>query len=125
MDIISFKWDKLRDGFYDGARIYLAQRTVGLAKIGNLFVHKGIINKSTFIYYPYIKLVCDVSLKLETPWCILDSKVGLCWYQANYEGQLVNYYLGYGGQFLLVFPYLKCVIAVNHNFMVQDANFQS
>ncbi|WP_018342816.1 serine hydrolase domain-containing protein [Cytophaga aurantiaca] len=125
LGIKSYKWDILRDGFYDGAGISLALRTTDLAKIGNLIVQKGTINKTSVISYSYIKILCDLSLKRETPWGLPDSKVGLCWYQTRYEGEVVNYCLGYGGQFLIVFPYRKCVIAVNHNIAVQDPDLQS
>ncbi len=125
LGIITYTWEKLPDGFYDGAGITLGLRTVDLAKIGNLVLHKGKINGVTIVSEQYIASLCDGNLKRTSPWGLPDTKVGLCWYQAKYENQEVNYCLGYGGQFLLVFPKLKCVIAATHDVWVEDPNWQS
>ncbi len=126
LGITEYHWEKLRDGYYDGAGINFALRAVDLAKIGSLLIHKGVVNGSHIISDSYIALLYDGSLKREMSWGLPNSKVGLCWYQTTYETEKVNYCLGYAGQFLLVFPDLKCVIVVNHQWWnVENAGWQS
>ena len=51
--------------------------------------------------------------------------MGFCWYSTTYKNQKVNYAIGYGGQFIFIFPNLNTVVAINYNHDTAEGIEQS
>lgn len=113
LGITDYKWGILKDGYNDGGGLWI--KTDDLAKIGELLLNKEKHNTQQLISEQWVNELFSKENKLKAPWGLKDSLHGYCWYQANYQNQIVNYAAGYAGQYLFIFPNLKAVIAVNHN----------
>lgn len=124
LGITNYQWGKLNDGFDDGGGMFVSMRTEDMAKIGNLLLHKGVYQGKKLIPEKWLNEVFSLN-RPKAPWGLPDSVYGLCWYNTTFKGQTVHYTMGYGGQYIFIFPEIHVVIAANHNNQVQDANRQS
>lgn len=115
LNITNYKWEKLNDGYHDGGGLSLWMKTNDLVTIGQLLLNKGQINNTQVVSKQWVTQLFSNENKLKSPWGIRKSLHGFCWYSTEYNGQKLNYAMGYGGQFILIFPDLNSVIAVNHN----------
>ena len=123
--ITDYKWGKLNDGYYDGGGLSLWMRTYDLAKIGQLLINKGEINNRQLISNQWISQLFKNKNKSKAPWGLKNSLHGFCWYSTTYKNQMVNYAMGYGGQFIFIFPGLHAVVAINYNHDTADGIKQS
>jgi len=86
-----------------------------LMKIGQLLVEQGSWEGEQVLSESWIDQSFDLEEKSNTSWGIRWSKHGFCWYKAKFQGQIVNYGMGYGGQFILTFTEKDLVIIALHN----------
>jgi CubicO group peptidase (beta-lactamase class C family) len=124
LGITDYQWARLNDGYDDGGGVAVSMKTEDMAKIGNMLLHKGNWNGRQLVPEKWIKQLFSLE-KDKAPWGLPGSVYGLCWYNGTFKGQAVHYTMGYGGQYIFIFPDLQMVIAVNHDNKVQDANGQS
>jgi CubicO group peptidase (beta-lactamase class C family) len=115
LGITNYKWEKLKDGYDDGGGLSLWMKTDDLGKIGQLLLRGGEINNQKIISKQWINQLFEKENKLKAPWGLKNSLHGFCWYSSKYKNQIVNYAMGYGGQFIFIFPDLHAVVAINHN----------
>jgi hypothetical protein len=113
--ISNYKWEKLKDGYNDGGGLSLWMKTDDLAKIGQLLLNNGEMNMQQIVSKQWVNMLFEKENKLKTSWGLKNSLHGFCWYATTYKDQPVNYSMGYGGQFIFIFPNLNSVVAINHN----------
>ena len=116
LSISDYKWGKLKDGFNDGGGLSLWMRTGDIAKIGVLLLNNGKIRNQQIVPKQWIDQLFNKENKLTAPWGLRNSLHGFCWYATTYKNHKINYAMGYGGQFLFIFPDLNAVVAVNYNY---------
>lgn len=113
-------WKKMNDGYYDGAglqSVYL--RTADINKIGSLLLNEGHYGSRRIVSANWVTQLLHPAVTKPTTWGFGNSQYALCWYHVNYEGSDLTYGMGWGGQFMIVIPDRKAVIAVNEK--VDDA----
>ncbi len=115
LEIFEINWDKLNDGFYDGAGFGLEMRPLDLVKIGALILNNGLYDGERVISSNWINKSININAKKETKWGIRNSLHGYGWYIANYQGEEITYSMGYGGQFIFILPTKNLVIVTSHN----------
>lgn len=107
-------WKKMNDGYHDGAglrSVYLS--TAAINKIGNLLLQEGQYNGQTIVSRKWARMLMQPPLTRATGWGFAGSQYALCWYHVRYDSQPVTYGMGWGGQYMIIIPGLKAVIAVH------------
>lgn len=113
-------WYKMFDGYYDGAGLYSVELpTEDMNKIGSLLLHKGYYNHKSVVPEKWIEEILQPTIFHKTPWGFNGSTYALCFYHFNYNGTLITYGLGWGGQHVFVIPGKRAVISVNES--IDDA----
>ncbi|WP_448697609.1 serine hydrolase domain-containing protein [Mucilaginibacter sp. AW1-3] len=126
MQITDVNWAKMNDGFYDGSGLLsIRMHTQDMAKIGGLLLNNGFYGNKRLVPSNWIKTLNHPDNTYDTQWGFKDSKYALCWYHFNYKGANITYALGWGGQFLVVIPKYKAVIAANASIADEDAIMES
>jgi CubicO group peptidase (beta-lactamase class C family) len=125
LNITNYKWEKLQDGYNDGGGLSLWMKTDDLAKIGQLLISDGEVNNKQIVSKQWINQLFEKENKLKAPWGLKNSFHGFCWYRTTYKNQIVNYAMGYGGQFIFIFPDLNAVVAINYNHDTAEGIAQS
>jgi len=124
--ITDVNWAKMNDGFYDGSGLLsLRMHTRDMTKIGELLLNNGFYGNKRLVPSNWIKALNHPDNTFDTQWGFKDSKYALCWYHFNYKGADITYALGWGGQFLVVIPKYKAVIAANASIADEDAIMES
>lgn len=122
LGITKVEWTKMKDGYYDLAGLEnIRLRTADWLKIGSLLLHEGKYEQKQIVPKQWIAQVIHPDVFYHTEWGFRGSQYGLCWYHINYKGQEITYGLGWGGQFLIVVPGLKMVLAINQSREDQNA----
>ena len=116
----TIKWDKLNDGFNDGAGFGLSMHSKDLIKIGQLLLNKGRFNEIQVIPNKWINKTYNESLKKDTKWGLRKSKHGYGWYSKMKGEKQILYAMGYGGQFVLIIPAENLVVVSTHNHDTPD-----
>ncbi|MBC9929063.1 serine hydrolase domain-containing protein [Chitinophaga qingshengii] len=120
LDIQQWDWKKMNDGYDDGAglrSVYLS--TTAMNKIGTLLLQQGWYQGKTIVSEKWVRSILQPSLTRATNWGFTGSRYALCWYHVQYQGQPVTYGMGWGGQYLVILPRQKTVVAVHQ--AVNDA----
>jgi CubicO group peptidase (beta-lactamase class C family) len=126
MGIADVNWAKMNDGFYDGSGLLsLRMHTQDMAKMGGLLLNNGFYGSKRLVPSNWIKTLNHPDNTFDTQWGFKDSKYALCWYHFNYKSADITYALGWGGQFLVMIPKYKAVIAVNASIADEDAIMES
>jgi CubicO group peptidase (beta-lactamase class C family) len=126
LGITNFEWPKLNDGYYDGAGLLAIRlQTRDMVKIGSLLLHNGLYNSKQVVSTKWITQLLRPDITYPTEWGLDQSTYGLCWYHNVYKGTYITYGLGWGGQFVMVIPSFKTVIAINENPANENAIKQS
>ena len=116
LGIIDVSWAKMNDGYYDGCGLLSVHlRTGDLVKIGSLLLHDGKFGQQAIVSKNWIDGILHPAVSYNTEWGFENSRYALFWYHAVYKGTDLVYCQGWGGQYLIVIPELKVVIAVNQN----------
>lgn len=122
LDITTVEWRKAKDGYYDLAGLEnIRLRTADWLKIGSLLLHEGQYHQKQIVPKQWINQIIHPDKTYPTEWGFHPSQYGLCWYHINYKGREMVYGLGWGGQFLVVVPELKMVLAINQSKEDQNA----
>jgi CubicO group peptidase (beta-lactamase class C family) len=122
LGITTIEWAKMKDGYYDLAGLEnIRLRTADWLKIGSLLLHNGKYQERQIVPKNWIAQVLHPDVVYPTGWGFRGSQYGLCWYHITYKGQEMTYGLGWGGQFLIVVPGLKMVLAINQSREDQNA----
>ncbi len=120
LEMTSPQWELRNDGYYDGSGLGLSMRTKDLLSLGQLLMQNGQWNGQQIISKNWVLKMFDATHKSKTRWGIRKSTHGYCWYQATLNGALINYGMGYGGQFIILVPSKEVVMVVNHNHDTPD-----
>ncbi len=115
LNIKKIDWQQRAKEFYDGSGLGLKMKPIDVLKIGQLLENEGQWNGEQLVSKEWIQKSFDPALKSETKWGLRGSTHGFCWYHAQLDGDIVNYGMGYGGQFILMIPSKKLVIVTTHN----------
>ncbi len=115
LNIEKYKWEKRGEKYHDGSGLGLEMLPKDLLKIGLLMASNGKYFDQQLVSEEWVKRSFDSDKKQKTRWGIRESMHGMCWYSAEFESQRVNYGMGYGGQFILIFPKTEVVIVATHN----------
>ena len=110
LEIEKVKWAKRNDGHYDCAGLGLSMRPIDLVKIGQLIMGNGVYEGSQVVSQAWIKESMDTALNFPTRWGLRNSSHGYCWYAAKLDGEVINYGMGYGGQFIFMIPAKDLII---------------
>lgn len=115
LGITKVNWEKRNDGNYDGGGLGLEMKPKDLIKLGQLLDNNGYYNSTEIVSKQWVEKLLDVDKKLPTDWGLNNSKHGFCWYQAQLNGDRMEYGMGYGGQFILIVANKNLVIVATHN----------
>jgi CubicO group peptidase (beta-lactamase class C family) len=122
LDITAVEWAKAKDGYYDLSGLEnIRLRTADWTRIGSLLLHEGRYHQKQIVPANWIAQIIHPEVHYATPWGFPGSQYGLCWYHIRYKGQEMVYGLGWGGQFLIVVPGLRMVLAINQTKEDQNA----
>lgn len=91
-----------------------------LLKIGQLVLNKGQWNGQSLIAEQWINKSLNPTLKMKSAFGLPRSKHGYCWYTTERNGTQLHYGMGYGGQFIFLFPSEDLVIVTTHNHDTPD-----
>lgn len=115
LDIVEVDWQIRNDGNYDGSGLGLKMKPIDLMKIGQLLMNGGKWTSQKIVSQHWVEKLFDESEKANTDWGINDSKHGFCWYKAQFNGETIDYGMGYGGQFIFLIAEKELVIVTTHN----------
>ncbi|MES2276862.1 MAG: serine hydrolase [Bacteroidota bacterium] len=114
LNIKSYEWEKMRDGYYDGSGLLsIRLRSADMLKLGLLVLHKGKYGKAQVVSQAWVNATINPTITYPTPWGFEQSAYALCWYHKVYNGAAITYALGWGGQFMFIIPSLNAVVMVN------------
>jgi len=121
LNITTFEWAKMRDGYYDGSGLMsISLRSEDILKIGSLLLHDGVYGNRQIVPKMWIKLIFNPDVIYNADWGFKNSTYALCYYHFTYKGTKITYGMGWGGQFVIIIPSLQTVIVANEN--IADAN---
>lgn len=115
LGIEKVNWEKLNDGYYDGAGFGLSMISLDLLKIGQLVIDNGKHENSQIIPMEWIEKSFSENLKSKTKWGLRKSKHGYGWYTKTYDDKQILYSMGYGGQFIFILPSDELILITTHN----------
>lgn len=122
LGITSVQWDKMKDGYYDGAGLGdVCMRSVDMLKIGKLILDEGIYQGKQIIPTAWIKVVRDPAETYHTPWGFQPSRYAAFYYHYALSDEVITYGQGWGGQYLVILPREDAVIVVNQDPGDRDA----
>ncbi|MEM8999046.1 MAG: serine hydrolase [Bacteroidota bacterium] len=108
-------WERRNKGYYDGSGLGLSMKPIDLMKIGQLLANQGYWKNSTIVAESWVEQLFDADQKSNTTWGLKGSKHGFCWYKSKIQGDVIDYGMGYGGQFILMIPEKELIIVTTHN----------
>ena len=116
LGITSVQWDKMKDGYYDGAGLGdVCMRSVDMLKIGKLILDEGIYQGKQIIPTVWIKVVRDPAETYHTPWGFQPSRYAAFYYHYALSDEVITYGQGWGGQYLVILPREDAVIVVSQD----------
>lgn len=124
LGIKRIEWPKLKDGRPNGG-FGIRIHPLDLAKIGQLFLNKGIWGNKRILSQDWIEAVMNPQMDLKKKFGALnDSKYGYLWWSGQYKSHKVYFALGYAGQFLAIIPSLKIIVCVTQNWALSKTSTQ-
>lgn len=115
LNIHSVNWQKRNKGYYDGSGLGLKMKPIDLMKIGQLLEANGNWNGKQLVSKEWVQKLFNKNQKSSTQWGLRNSKHGFCWYQSEFNGDKIDYGMGYGGQFIIMIPDKKLIIVTTYN----------
>lgn len=126
LGIKEVSWMMMKDGYYDGSGLLsIRLRTSDLIKIGSLLLQDGRYEGRRIVSSKWIDSILRPTTSYNAPWGFPGSTYALCWYHARAEGVEITYGMGWGGQFVVIIPAFRAVIAVNESISDFHAIAQS
>ena len=120
LNIHTINWEKRNDGHHDGSGLGLWMQAGDLLKIGQLMLAKGKWDGQQILSEKWVNTLLDPALKSKAAFGLPRSKHGYCWYSKERNGMELYYGMGYGGQFIFLFPKDDVVIVTTHNHDTPD-----
>lgn len=124
LQIISVDWQKRNKGYFDGSGLGLKMKPIDLMKIGQLLAENGNWAGKQLVSREWVQKLFYENEKYSTEWGLRNSKHGFCWYQSVFNGNKINYGMGYGGQFIIMIPDKELIIIATHNHDTPDGTEQ-
>ena len=115
LGISEYDWAIRNDGHQDGSGLGLKMKAADLLKLGQLLANDGYWEGKSLLSSAWIDKLFDEGKKKETAWGIRGSSHGFCWYKAQFQGEIIDYGMGYGGQFIFLVRDKGLLIVCNHN----------
>lgn len=115
LNINTLNWQKRNKGHYDGSGLGLQMLPIDLMKIAQLLVNNGTWEGKQLVSKVWIQRLFDAQEKSPTKWGLPNSKHGFCWYQTEWQGNTVDYGMGYGGQFIIMIRSEELLLVATHN----------
>ena len=100
-------WDRDPQGNYMGGN-NLALTPSALLKIGTLVMNRGVYQQKQIVPHDWI----HESMKIYTRSVFNPYDYGYLWWQRKLKGYTVEFAWGNGGQYILMLPALKAVVAI-------------
>ena len=128
MNIDVDDWLQDPQGYYfGGSDMYFTPRE--MAVLGYMYLNNGYLNGKQIIPESWVELTLSPSSNFTHPnqWGDLKNyNYGYLWWLGEIGGYEIFMALGYGGQFVIVFPELNLIVVVTSNNQVHpdDANNQ-
>ena len=109
------KWEKDPKGFYTGGmNMYITPRN--LARFGELYLQLGEVDGQQIIPEAWVRASHTYWSTLSNPWGDLDQiGYGYQWWLGKIRQKQVYMALGYGGQFILIFPEYDMIVVATSN----------
>ncbi len=116
MEITDYRWQKLSDGYYNGAA-GLELRPKDMIKIGEMYANEGLYREQRIISQSYVTEATSHHQPADMP---LDEGAGYgyCWWLAKRKGINIYVAVGYGGQIIAILKELDTVVAITHHWRV-------
>jgi len=83
-------------------------------------LNKGEWNGQQLVSAQWVQKSLNPALKSKAAFGLPRSKHRYCWYSTERNGLQVHYGMGYGGQFIFLFPSEDLVIVTTHNHDTAD-----
>ena len=112
LGIAHFEWEQDPAGYHRGSA-GLVTRAQDLAKIGQLYLQNGQWNKYQIVSPEWIEESVAPHVRVNEA-----ISYGYLWRSRQVDSIEHYFGMGYGGQYLMVVPKLKMVIAANHEWQV-------
>lgn len=119
LGIVNVNWEK-RGAYHDGGGLGLEMDARSLLKIGLMLQNGGRVGDLQIVSDEWVSKQFSVDHKMTTRWGLRKSTHGYCWYKSSYKGETVDYAMGYGGQFILLFPERGLTVIALHNHDTPD-----
>lgn len=100
-------WDRDPQGYYLGGN-NMALSPAALLKIGTMVMNKGVYNREQIVPGDWIA----ESMRIYTRSRFNPYDYGYGWWQLELNGHIVQFAWGNGGQYILMIPALKTVVAI-------------
>jgi len=113
-------WEIRNDGYHDGSGLGLSMRPIDVMTIAQTLENNGVWKDKRILSENWIEKMFNDKLKSKTNWGLRNSKHGYCWYKAEYNGLLIDYGMGYGGQFIVIVPKKELVIVATHEHDIME-----
>ncbi len=112
LGIENVAWRNIGAGYYNGGSdLMLTARD--LVKIGELYLNNGSYNGDQIVSSDWVNR--SISSKISTGRNFYGSEYGYLWWLENIQGEECFYAMGYGGQFLFIFPDMELIIVATSN----------
>jgi CubicO group peptidase (beta-lactamase class C family) len=112
LGITDILWSEIGGYNNGGSNIQITARD--LVKIGELYLNKGLYNGTQIVPSDWVNE--SITAKINTGRNYYGSEYGYLWWMENINGTECYYGMGYGGQFLFVFPEMDLIIVANSNW---------
>lgn len=110
------QWERDPQGYYFGGNsMYFTPRE--MAVLGLVYLNSGRLNGVQIVPEEWIELSLTKTIASDTPeWGVLkEYNYGYLWWLGKINGYKLYMALGYGGQFVLVFPELDLIVVATSN----------
>jgi len=111
------EWHKVGNYYYGGS--YLDLRSRDMAKIGILYVNKGVSNNENIISWNWIQNTLEITGAQNSGWFwgnISEANYGYLWWQDTGRIHASFFASGYGGQLIYCVPALDLVVVTTAQF---------
>ena len=110
------QWDRDPQGYYfGGSQMYFTPRD--MAVFGYCYLHNGFIHNSQIVSKEWVEQSLADHVQSNRSWGALDNYgYGYQWWLGEIKGIDCFLALGYGGQFIIVFPDLQLIIVATSDW---------
>ena len=119
LSIADHQWEQDKQGNYNGSA-GLCLTPHDMIKIGQLYLNKGMYNGKRIVSEEWINKASTVKITTSNiePF---GPSYGYLWWIGNTHGHYYFFANGYGGQFIVVCPYLNLIVVATYNWAGIDS----